>query len=166
MKLIIDTQVRENYAAHNGFVGEYQWKYKGGSTYVVDNLTAAQQDRIERDGIPTLKALIEEFNDSYEEYVISYRVVQDDASEGEEWETPFRLSYTDGKWTARRTISNVGEYGGMLRREIKSKTETYVLAKGGAREEYNAEYELINGRIALDQQELQCELEMMELEAA
>lgn len=164
MKLIIDTQVRENYAAHNGFVGEYQWKYKGGSTYVVDNLTASQQARIEREGIPTLKALIEEKNDSYEEYIISYCVVPNNAPEGEEWETPFRLFYTNGQWRARRTISNVGEYGGMFRREIKSKTETYLLAKGGAREEYNAEYELINGRIALDQQELQCELEMMEME--
>lgn len=162
MKLVIDTQIAENYAAHNGFTGEFHWKYKGGNTYVVDNITEAQQERIEREGIPTLKNLIEEKNDSWQEYIISYRIVADDASEGEEWETPFRLSYVDGQWVARREISNVGEYGGMFRREIKTKIESYVMAPKGEREEYTAEYVMTNGRFARDQQELQCELEMME----
>ena len=162
MKLVIDTQIAENYAAHNGFTGEFRWKYKGGNTYVVDDITEAQQERIERDGISTLKNLIEEKNDSWQEYIISYRVVQDDAPEGEEWETPFRLVWADDKWVARREISNQGEYGGMFRREIKTKFESYVMAPKGERENYTAEYELINGRFALDQQELQCELEMME----
>lgn len=162
MKLVIDTQIAENYAAHNGFTGEFRWKYKGGNTYVVDGLTEAQQERIERDDIPTLKALIEEKNDSYQEYIISYRIVPDDASEGEEWETPFRLVWSDDKWVARREISNVGEYGGMFRHGIKTKFESYVMAAGGEREDYEASYELTNGRFARDQQELQCELEMME----
>lgn len=162
MKLVIDTQIAENYAAHNGFEGEYRWKFKGGNTFVVDNITEAQQVRIERDGLTTLKTLIEERNDSWQEYIIGYRIVQDDASEGEEWETPFRLVWTDGKWVARREIDNTGEYGGWMRSEIKTKFESYVMAEGGERENYTAEYELINGRFARDQQELQCELEMME----
>ena len=40
MKLIIEMQDEENYAAHEGFVGEYRWKYKIGSTYVINNVDA------------------------------------------------------------------------------------------------------------------------------
>jgi len=162
MKLVIDTQIAENYAAHNGFTGEYRWKYKGGNTYVVDNITPAQQARIEAEGTPTLAALIEDNGDSYREYILSARVVADTASEGEPWETPFRLSYVNGQWIATRTIDNKGEYGGCYRREISTKTETYVMGPAGERLNYEASYVLINGRIARDQQELQCELEMME----
>ena len=164
MKLVIDTQIAENYAAHNGFTGDYRWKFKGGNTYVVDDITEAQQKRIERDGIPTLKNLIEEKNDSWQEYIIGYRIVQDDASEGEEWETPFRLVWTDGQWVARREISNVGEYGGMFRREIKTKFESYVMLPKGERSNFIAEYELMNGKFAKGDDELRAALE--ELEAA
>ncbi len=38
MMLVIDTQDRENYAAHQGFNGEYRWKMKGGSEYKVKNV--------------------------------------------------------------------------------------------------------------------------------
>ena len=47
MKLVITTQIRENYAAHNGFTGEYYWKYKGGNTYVVDGITPKQKETAE-----------------------------------------------------------------------------------------------------------------------
>lgn len=164
MKLVIDTQIAENYAAHNGFSGEFRWKFKGGNTYVVDDITEAQQERIEREGIPTLKNLIEEKNDSWQEYIISYRIVADDASEGEEWETPFRLYWSEGRWVAGREISNVGEYGGMFRREIKTKFESYVMLPKGERSNYIAEYELMNGKFAKGDAELRAALE--ELEAA
>ena len=36
--LVIRTQFQENYAAHQGFNGEYRWKMKGGSEYKVKNL--------------------------------------------------------------------------------------------------------------------------------
>jgi hypothetical protein len=38
MMLVIDTQDRENYAAHNGFTGEYYWKMKGGQSVKVINI--------------------------------------------------------------------------------------------------------------------------------
>lgn len=165
MKLVIDTQHCENYGAHTwdgeGECPQY-WKFKGGYTYVVDNITEAQQMRIERDGIPTLKTLIESDSDSFREYVISYRIVQDDAPEGEEWETPFRLSYVDGQWIARRAISNVGEYGGMFRREITTKFESYVMAPKGQRSNYVAEYELINGKLVKGEAELRAAFEELE----
>jgi hypothetical protein len=161
MKLVIETQIAENYAAHNGFTGEFRWKFKGGNTYVVDNITPAQKARIEAEGTPTLDALINEEGDSYREYIISHRIVADDAAEGEPWETPFRLQYVDGRWIAGRKIDNTTEYG-YMRREIETKVETYVMGKAGERLEYNATYVLKNGRVARDQQELQCELDMME----
>ena len=64
MKLIIDTQHRENYGCPRlgwiqaGECLEY-WKNKGGSTYVVENLSSAQVSKIRKEGIPTLSKLIE-----------------------------------------------------------------------------------------------------------
>ena len=51
MKLVINTQHRENYAAHNedfvpGVSQDY-WKFKGGSTFVVNNITPPQARNIE-----------------------------------------------------------------------------------------------------------------------
>ena len=146
MKLVIDTQIAENYAAHNGFTGEFRWKFKGGNTYVVDAITEAQQERIEREGIPTLKSLIEEMNDSWQEYIIFYRVVADDAPEGEEWETPFRLSYVDGKWVATRHTSYEGPYN-FVRRGLKAKTEQYDMLPKGERTNYSCVYTLDDGRV-------------------
>ena len=161
MKLVIDTQIAENYAAHNGFTGEFRWKYKGGNTYVMDNITPAQKARIESEGIPTLSALIEDNGDSYREYIISARVVADDAPEGEPWETPMRLSYYKGRWIAGRKIDNTTEYS-YMRREIETKVETYVMGKAGERLEFTATYVLKNGKTATGDNELRAALEEME----
>jgi hypothetical protein len=161
MKLVINTQIAENYAAHNGFTGEFHWKYKGGNTYVVDNITPAQKARIEAEGLPTLSALIENNGDYYREYILSACVVADDAAEGEPWETPFRLQYFDGKWIAGRKIVNTTEYG-YMRREIESKVETYVMGPAGGRLEYKSTYVLTNGRTATGDDELRAALEEME----
>ena len=60
--LIITTQHRENYGAHD-WNGEGEcpqhWKYKGGSTYFVTGLTGKQINKIAQHGIPTLSKLIE-----------------------------------------------------------------------------------------------------------
>ena len=164
MKLVIETQITENYAAHDGFTGEFRWKFKGGNTYVVDNITPAQKARIEAEGTPTLDALINEDGDSYREYIISHRIVEDTAEEGEPWETPFRLSYVDGKWIAARTIDNQGEYGGYMRREIASKSETYVMGLAGERLDYAVAYTMCNGKVVIGDDELRAALD--ELEAA
>ena len=157
MKLVIETQYCENYGAHtwNG-EGEcpQRWKFKGGSTYVVDNITPVQQQRIEREGIPTITSLIEYSSEGSKEYILGYRVVEDTAPEGEPWEAPFRLVYTAGRWVARREVSNVGEYGGYMRNEIKTKFESFFMKPGGDREGYIAEYELKDGQLAKSEAEL------------
>jgi hypothetical protein len=155
MKLVIQTQQCENYGAHDwDGKGEcpQRWKFKGGDTYVVDNITPAQQAKIEAEGIPNLAKLIETWNEAWREYVLSYNVVADDARESEPWETPFRLIYTEGKWVAKRAIDN-GEYG-YMHREIKTKFESYVMLPGGERTSYIAEYEMKDGQFVKGEAEL------------
>ena len=63
MITVIQTMCRENYAAHNGFTGEYYWKNKSGSTYLVETT-----DPVE---IREVMGLIEdEPNDIYYEYIV------------------------------------------------------------------------------------------------
>jgi len=63
MITVIQTMCRENYAAHNGFTGEYYWKNKSGSTYIVESTDPAEikqvVDRIE-----------DEPNDVHYEYIV------------------------------------------------------------------------------------------------
>lgn len=140
MKLVIQTQVRENY----GDAASPYWKFKGGETFVVPNLTPAQAARVQEDGIPTLRALIETSSDMFEEYIIGHNVVEDAAVVCEEWETPFELFWEQGRWVARRTVKN-DEYG-YMRQEIAAKTEQYIMHMGGERAEYSVMYTLRDGR--------------------
>ena len=141
MKVVITTQVRENY----GSVAQPHWKFKGGDTYVVPNLSVEQTLKVKDHGIPTLKALIETRNEGFEEYVIDWSILDDDAVVCDPWETPFNLYWEAGFWVARRTIEN-GEYG-YMRAEIASKTEQYDMLMGGERENYSAVYTMRNGDV-------------------
>ena len=82
MKLVIQTQIKENYGAHDwdgqGECPQY-WKFKGGNTYVVDGLTGKMISKIDQFGIPTLSALIEQSDESWEEYILDYSIMDDDA---------------------------------------------------------------------------------------
>jgi hypothetical protein len=76
MKLLITTQVYENYGAHDwDGVGEcpQYWKAKGGNDYVVKrfkgDVTAA---------VMVLRSQIEEDNEGYRESIIDFRLVKDD----------------------------------------------------------------------------------------
>ena len=140
MKLVIQTQIRENYAAHQGFTGEYYWKMKGGNTFVVENLTPGQCLRVKEEGMPTLKALITEMNDYYEEYILDWTFEEDDAIVCEAWESPIVLAWVNGRWSATYTREN-GEYG-YMRREIAKVIQTWDLMMGGERENFNTLYEI------------------------
>ncbi len=146
MKIVISTQIRENYGAHDwdgeGACPQY-WKCKGGDTYVVPNLTVAQVLKVKDQGIPTLKALIESRNEGFEEYVVDWSILDDDAKVCDEWETPFELFWEQGRWVARRTVDN-GEYG-YMRREVASKSEQYDMLMAGGRENYRVVYTMRNG---------------------
>lgn len=146
MKLVITTQIRENYGAHDwDGVGQcpQHWRCKGGDVYVVTNLTPAQIWKIEKNGVPTLRSLIEIRNHAFEETVIDWSIVDDAATVTEPWNTPFSLQYENGRWIAERTIMN-DEYG-CMRQEIASKTERYVMGSAGERSEFLATFTMQNG---------------------
>jgi hypothetical protein len=143
MKLVIGTQYRENYGSES----EPYWKFKGGSTYVVENITAGQRERIEREGIPTLKSLIEYSGPMTEEYILDYSIVEDSAPIGEPWETPTVCVYSDGAWHASTETLN-DEYG-YLRSDIGRKLEIYTMLPEGGRGDYTVEYYDRAGKIMI-----------------
>jgi hypothetical protein len=139
MKIAIYTQIRENY----GSVAEPYWKMKGGEVFIVPDLTVEQTVKVQKQGIPTLKALIETQSDMYEEYVVDYAILDNDVQVCDPWETPFELRWIGSRWIANRTVEN-GEYGHM-RREVERKTEEYDMLMGGERENYRVVYTMRNG---------------------
>ncbi len=139
MKVAIYTQIRENY----GSADAPHWKCKGGSTFVVPNLTSVRAARVQEQGIPTLTALISTSNAMFEEYVTGFTVVEDHVKVCDSWETPFELHWKGGRWIANRTVEN-GEYGYMNSR-VERKTEEYDMLMGGGQENYRVVYTMRNG---------------------
>ena len=70
-KLIIETQIRENY----GSLHHPHWKAKGGSDYVIKNFT--QFDTV-HDVVEQVRGDIEADHPYYSEFVIGWSVVEDD----------------------------------------------------------------------------------------
>lgn len=147
MKLVVYTQIRENYGAHDwdgkGECPQY-WKCKGGDVYIVPNLTPTQVLKIKEGGIPNLTLLIESKSAGFEETVVDFAILDDTAKVCAEWETPTDLFYTQGRWVAMRTTEN-GEYG-YMRKEVLYKTEEYELLKNGERANYHVVYTMRNGQ--------------------
>ena len=76
MKLLITTQVYENYGAHDwdgaGECPEY-WKAKGGNDYVVKNFKGYATV-----AIMALREKIEQDSSYYREYIVDWNIVADD----------------------------------------------------------------------------------------
>lgn len=140
MKVVIRTQVRENY----GTAEAPYWKCKGGNTFVVPNLTPAQASKVKEKGIPTLKALIGASTPMFEEYVIGFDVVEDSATVCEPWETVTMLSWENGRWVAREETLNE-EYG-YMHKDIAKRSVYYEMAMGGVQENTKVMYTLRDGR--------------------
>ena len=73
MQLYIVTQYRENYGAH--------WKNKGSEDYLIDVSEIAESLQVRSDVeaiVVRVKDQIEYFNDSAEEYIITWKLVEDD----------------------------------------------------------------------------------------
>jgi hypothetical protein len=153
MKLVIQTQHKENYGAHDwdgkGECPQY-WKFKGGNTFVVENITERQAGKISISGIPTLKSLIENCNESWEEYIIDWEIVADDAKVCDEWDSPIVLGYAHeaGEWVAVRVTDNTGEYGHM-RKEILEKRESWSMLPAGEQANYQQQFTMEDGAVVL-----------------
>ena len=154
MKLVIQTQYCENY----GDANKPYWKFKGGETYIVQNLNPAQAERILSHGIPTLKALIEYKNDMSEEYITDYRIVEDDTVVCDEWESPVILSWENNTWVAR-TIMFGDEAA--LRKPVISKITKWTMNMNGEKADLAVSYEVEGGQV-LDYKEIVTYLEKYE----
>ena len=77
MKLLITTQVYENYGAHDwdgvGACPQY-WKAKGGSDYVVRNINVNQVTET----VMAVRGQIEQDTDAFRESIIDWSIVSDD----------------------------------------------------------------------------------------
>ena len=149
--LVITTQHRENYAAHNeGYrhgVDEAHWKFKGGSTYFVTDLTEANVNSIVANGIPTLTKLIEDKNEAFEEYIIDWEI-RDIGNDGKgpicnEWEIPVKFTYRDGAWRCS-THHTPGDES-YWNRAIRCRAEQWTPGVGGTRNDYKCQYKTKNG---------------------
>ena len=78
MKLLITTQVYENYGAHDwdgvGACPQY-WKAKGGSDYVVKKINVNKVTET----VMGVRSQIEQDNDAFRETIIDWEIVADDA---------------------------------------------------------------------------------------
>ncbi len=90
MKIVIETQHRENYGWADGNVGENaRWKYKGGNTYVVEGISAAQA--ADKALWARLEDHVTSYSDAFEEYVIGSSLHDDCEANSEfceHWEQP------------------------------------------------------------------------------
>ena len=105
MKVVIYTQYRENYGAHDwdgtGECPQY-WKDKGGSTYVVEGVSI--EDARSEGYYDTLFDLVSESNDYAQEYVLGSDLIDDvDFKESdicEHWENPVYIHVEGDKYVA------------------------------------------------------------------
>ena len=89
MKILIETSCRENYAAHNGFTGEFHWKNKPGSYYMVEGADLAT---VKKEVAPLLD---EAPNDVHYEYIDSITEVEDDHKS---WFQTSQEEYDESGW--------------------------------------------------------------------
>ncbi len=75
MMLVIQTQDYENYAAHQGFNGEFYWKAKGGSEFKVTNIPqGVDPDEV----VELVRSEIEQDNPYFQTTIIGYGLESDD----------------------------------------------------------------------------------------
>ena len=151
-KLVIQTQHRENYGAHDwdgeGECPQY-WKFKGGNTYVVRNLTSQHINKIAQHGIPTLTLLIEFRSEAFEEYILHWEIVEDSAKECEDWDSVIEFEWKIDRWICQRLQNN--DQFGYMRREILAKSEQWIPLPNGDRSDYHCEYNTVKGWCTAEQ---------------
>jgi len=149
MKLVIQTQYRENYAAHNEDyvhgVSDPYWKNKGGDTFVVSCSTV---DYAMDPGF-TESALdaVSYSHESAEEFVINYTLIDDvdfNISEHiEEWETATFLWFDGDHFMATKKTDNTDM--GYMRKEILTKFESWTITPEDRLSDYKSTFLMEDG---------------------
>lgn len=125
MKIIIETQIRENYAAHTGFTGEFYWKMKGGNTYIAEDIQLGQADDLSF--WKTLEQNVCSFDNYFEEYIIDSQLVDNVIPNSDfyaNWDTPIMLEVTQKGVEASRSTCLEGY------ESLGTKIETWIQEKG------------------------------------
>ena len=121
-------------------------------TYVVENLTSTQIQKIVDNGIPTLSKLIEYSNDYAKEYILDWSVEEDSKVICEEWETPIICVWTKDRWRFTKNQNN-DEFGS-YRKEIASVFTSWIPSDEGQVSDMVKTYTMDDGSI-LSHQELE-----------
>ena len=149
MKIIVHTQIMENYGAHDwdgtGACPQY-WKAKGGNTYVVEGVTV-DQAMTDQFWDSVTNAIVE-YNESWKEYVISMEAIDDidyrQSDVCEEWESPIILTARgEGLAGFNATRYTPAEF---WQDNFKAKLESWVQVNGD-RDDYLLRYEFANGEV-------------------
>lgn len=139
MKIVVVTQYCENYAFPD-WDGEGEcpdgWKYKGGSTYVLQNVKVTEA--CDRD---QLMKLVNDFTDhivyanpASQEYVINWHLLDDDEDIGiDEWQTPTMVQRVNGEFKA--TESRTDDYFSGLPNDVERIDYTYTMLLDGERKD-------------------------------
>src|SRR5210317_2306870 len=101
MIIVIHTQHRENYGAHDwngeGECPQY-WKFKGGNTYIIRGVTVEQN--MSAEWWSQLQNAVESRSESFEEYIISDALIDDvdfvESDHVEEWDSPINMVFSEG----------------------------------------------------------------------
>lgn len=110
MKLVITTQYKENYGAHDwDGVGEcpQYWKFKGGDTYVIEvSLAQAQDPKF----YSSIERCIEHSSNYCEEYIIDQRLVDDCDFDPnavvDSWDTYIAATYEQSALNCARDVKH------------------------------------------------------------
>ena len=135
MKLVIHTQIKENYGAHDwDGKGECPqgWKFKGGNTYVVEDV-----DRYAGVCQPWMELthLIEEFGDYWQEYAVSTQEVEDDVEPWDDYDVPIYCTRNGyGLWIAERANFYENQFEGIT--EAVNSMENWIMKAPARREDY------------------------------
>ena len=135
MKLVIHTQYRENYGAHDwdgqGECPQY-WKFKGGETYVME----IQDPNVRPTNIDEISELITYKDEGSEEYVLDWSFVDPEEKFCDDWETPWNLyKEKDGYYASRFVKAEDYWQPG-----YKGKAQSYKMEHAGERSGYQEEY--------------------------
>ena len=174
LNLIIQTQYKENYAAHNEDyvhgVSESYWKFKGGSTYLITDVDFLNTEYLQ--GLVDATAFIHSYENSASmEYVLDWELIDEEnlSDHIEHWESPYILEKNEkGQWTSKKVTEN-GDMG-YMRSEILSRVQvwTYVNEKTDERdvESYHVEYVMVDGTKVVGEKSLGEWFENLEKEVA
>ena len=164
--LVIQTQYQENYAAHNENykhgIDEPYWKFKGGTTYYVSDLSEKDINAIVEKGIPNIESLITYDNAGSRGYILDWELREPGKGDGpicEKWETPVELWYdrSDNQWKARTFKTDDDEFP-MWNKGIIARAQQWVCEPEGGRNNFQQQYKTKNGWFDYKDEKLREEL--------